>query len=108
MIKIIAAAALIGAVIAAMPTASTPHAAPHAAHATMVTGAAAHGDRVTEDDPRWSCRLADRAARGVCLIDTRAGATWHAAQDIDGHARCAMIIGDTSVIACADGYAETS
>lgn len=55
---------------------------------------------IEEDDPRWNC---------LTMGDLRCGPLWKPANRvIDGHHDCLWRIGDTTWVACPDGYVTTS
>lgn len=55
---------------------------------------------VAEDEPGWNC---------LTMGNRRCGPDWKPAHRvIDGHRDCLWLIGDTTLVACPDGYVTTS
>lgn len=105
-------AALIIGGVAAAPAQGTTH---------------AHHVKITEDSARFNPRTMGNRADclvlhghklgpdklsgyelRICQENIAAGARWHGFRPYDGHKGCEILVGDTSIIRCRDGFAESS
>lgn len=70
------------------------------------------GYSITFHAPIWAQGAGNHIRCGkftrVCLANLKAGSRWEPFRDYDGHHHCAILVGDTSVFACRDGFVTDS
>lgn len=63
-------------------------------------------DPSTPASPTWHVDCTKYQA--ICLHNLQSGERWKVTPDYDGHHNCKILIGDTTLFACRDGFLETS